>query len=154
MYMFAYILEGISSLCAPANVPAIHIQFVGAQHWFVMSTHKVHSSYPWWRAKLVIGLGIIVPDRIDCTPIVHHTALSGISNRIVGKILLCTIWYHALFFFRSGVYKYCCSACGTIWWRDEVRSANCARIMTWYELGNLLHSYVISQTICYRLCIL
>ena len=30
----------------------------------------------------------------------HHTALSEISNRIVGKILRHTIWYHALFYFR------------------------------------------------------
>ena len=35
--------------------------------------------------------------------------LSEISNRIVGKILLHAIWYHRLFFFWCGVYKYCCS---------------------------------------------
>ena len=40
------------------------------------------------------------------TPIII-TALSDISNRIMGQILL--IQYHALFFFRCGVYKYCCS---------------------------------------------
>ena len=33
----------------------------------------------------------------------RHTALSEISNRILGKILLHTMWYQALFFFRCGV---------------------------------------------------
>ena len=58
----------------------------------------------------------------------EHTPIE-ISNRIVGKILLHTIWYHALFFFWYGVYKYCCSTNGTVWCRDEVQRANCARTM-------------------------
>ena len=71
----------------------------------------------------------IVPDRMHFH---HHTALSEISNRIVGKILLRIIWYHTLFFFQCGVYKYCCSVCGTFWCEDEVRSANCVRtMMSW-----------------------
>ena len=36
---------------------------------------------------------IIVPNR---THSYHHTALSEISNMIVGKLLLCTIRYHTL----------------------------------------------------------
>ena len=59
----------------------------------------------------------------------RHTALSEISNRFWGKILLRTVWYHGLFFFRCGVYKYCCSVYGTVWCKDEVQSANCVRTM-------------------------
>ena len=47
-----------------------------------------------------------VPDRMHSY---RPTALSDLYNRIVGKILLCTSWYHALFSFRSGVFKYFCS---------------------------------------------
>ena len=68
---------------------------------------------------------VIVPDR---THAYHHTALSEISNKIVGKILLRTISYHTLFVFRCGIYKYCsCSVYGTVWSGDEVWSTNCAR---------------------------
>ena len=53
----------------------------------------------------------IVPDRMHSY---RYTALSEVSNiGIMGKILLCTIWYHALLFFRCGVYKYCCSGRST-----------------------------------------
>ena len=46
---------------------------------------------------------IIIPNtRPDRTHSYRHTVLSDISNRIVGKILLCAIWCHVLFFFRFG----------------------------------------------------
>ena len=68
----------------------------------------------------------IVSDRMQ-VPVVMR--LSEISKRIMGEILQRTIWYHALFFFWRGVYKYCCLVYGTVWCGDEVRSANCPRIM-------------------------
>ena len=48
------------------------------------------------------------------------------------KILLRSIWHHALFFLRCqcGVYKYCCSVLGTVCCRGKVRSANCARTLS------------------------
>ena len=55
-----------------------------------------------------------------------HTALSGISNRTVGKIVLHSIWYHALFFFGMWVF---CLVYGTVWCEDEVQSTNCVRTM-------------------------
>ena len=68
----------------------------------------------------------------------RHTALSEISNRIVRKIS-----YHEPFFFRSGLYKYCCSACVTVWWGDKVRSTNCARTMLMSSETQWLRSSVI-----------
>ena len=70
------------------------------------------------------------------------TALSEISNRTVGKILLRTIWQHALFFFRFGVYKYCCLVYRTVWCENEVRSTNCARRMQQYVTTK---KYIVSE---------
>ena len=66
--------------------------------------------------KTYCSTAAIVPDR---THSYSHTALSEISNRIVGKILLHTIWYHTLFNSSSdgGVYR-------AVWCGDKVRRAN------------------------------
>ena len=64
----------------------------------------------------------IVPHRMHSC---HHAALSDISNRIVGVEIV--IIYYALFSFRCGIYKYCCSVCGTVWCEYVERSANWAR---------------------------
>ena len=88
-------------------------------------THTLQCSGLWSSQSSYSLFVTIVPDR---THSYRHTALSEISNRIVGNILLNTVWYHALFFFLCGGFKYC-SVYGTVWCGDEVWSANCVRTM-------------------------
>ena len=84
----------------------------------------------------VAGTCSLFPIVLDRAYSYGHKALSKISNRIVGKILglLHTSWYHTLFFFRCGIHKYCCLVSRTVWWGDELRSANCGRTMIFYLL--------------------
>ena len=68
----------------------------------------------------------IVPSRMHSY---RNTALSEISNRIVGKNITSHRLISRYIFFRCGVYKYCCLVYGTVWCGDTVQSANSARIM-------------------------
>ena len=81
------------------------------------------------RVYYALGHAYISLALTERTTSYHHTALSEISIRILGKILLRTIWYQALFFFQCGVYKYCCLVYVIVWCKGKVRSASCTRTM-------------------------
>ena len=92
-----------------------------------------------WEWHIYIGLALLCgcsgaleyPTTNSCGPINKslslycHTVMSEISNRIVGKILLCTIWYHGLLFFRCGVYKYCYSVYRTVSCGESIECQLC-----------------------------